>query len=148
MKPLPGVAGATGAASIARKPLSRPVVLGIIVILVVVAARLIFGHHENKWERIAGDVTQALQKNDVAAVKSYQNAETATHVTASRVGRGADTLGPLGTMKTVKQTAVDDDTRIHQFDVTFDKGTVRETIKFDPDDKIVSFRYDEPILSK
>ena len=43
---------------------------------------------------------------------------------------------------------VDDDTRVHQFDVTFDRGTVHETVKFDPDDKIVSFRYDEPVLSK
>ncbi len=145
MKPLTGAGAPT---TIARKPLSRPVVLGLILVLLFVAGRLIFGHHENKWERIAGDVTVALQKNDVAAVKSYQNAETATHVTASRVGRGADTLGPLGTMKSVKQTAVDDDTRVHQFDVTFDRGTVHETVKFDPDDKIVSFRYDEPVLSK
>ncbi len=140
--------GGTGTASIARKPIGRPIVIALIVLLLFVALRLIFGHHENKWERIATGVTQALQKNDVAGVKQYQNAETATLVTASRVGRGADTLAPLGTLKTVKQTAVDDDTRVHQFDVTFDKGTVHETIKFDPDDKIVSFRYDEPILTK
>ena len=133
---------------VARKPISRPVVLILIVLLVFVAARLVFGHHENKWERIASGVTQALQKNDVAAVKQYQNAETATRVTASRVGRGADTLTPLGSLKNVKQTAVDDATRIHQFTVTFDKGTLHETIKFDPDDKIVAFRYDEPMLTK
>jgi len=131
-----------------RRPISRPIALGLILLLVIVAGRLIFGHHENKYERIASAVTLALQKNDVAAVKQYQNAETATHVTASRVGRGADTLGPLGSLKSVKQTAVDDDTRMHQFDVTFDKATVHETIKFDPDDKIVMFRYDEPILTK
>ena len=144
MKSLPG----STPASIARRPLSRPVVVLVMVLLIGIALRLVFGHHENKYERLAGDVTQALQKNDVAAVKRYQNAETATHVTASRVGRGADTLAPLGTMKGVKETSVDADTRVHQFDVRFDKGSVHETVKFDPDDKIVSFRYDEPILSK
>jgi hypothetical protein len=141
------IGGGVGA-SVARKPLGRPAVLILIVLLAFVAFRLIFGHHESKYERIASDVTLALQKNDVAAVKQYQNAETATHVTASRVGRGADTFGPLGSLKSVKQVAVDDDTRIHQFDVTFDKATVHETIKFDPDDKIVSFRYDEPMLTR
>jgi hypothetical protein len=134
--------------SIARRPISRPIALGIIVLLVIVAGRLIFGHHENKYEHVAAGVTRALQKNDVAGVKQYQNVETATYVTASVVGRGADTLAPLGALKRVKQTAADDDTRIHQFDVTFDKGTLHETIKFDPDDKIVSFRYDEPVLTK
>jgi hypothetical protein len=145
VKPLPGAVGATSAA---RRPISRPIVLATIVVLVLVAARLIFGHHANKFERIAQNVTEALQKNDVAAVRSYQNAETATHVTASRVGRGADELAPLGAIKRVEQTQSDDDTRVNQFTVTFDKGTVHETIKFDPDDKIVSFRYDEPVLSK
>ncbi len=145
MKPLPAGVGATSAA---RRPISRPIVLATIVVLVLVAARLIFGHHANKFERIAQNVTEALQKNDVAAVRRYQNAETATHVTASRVGRGADTLAPLGAIKRVEQLQSNDDTRVNQFEVTFEKGTVHETIKFDPDDKIVSFRYDEPVLSK
>jgi len=146
VKPATALGG--GAPGIARRPISRPIVLGLIVLLAFVAFRLVFGHHESKFERIASAVTQALQKNDVAAVKQYQNAETATLVTASRVGRGADTLAPLGAIKDVKQTSADDDTRTHQFSVTFDRGTVHETIKFDPDDKIVSFRYDEPILTK
>jgi hypothetical protein len=145
VKPLPAGVGATSAA---RRPISRPIVLATIVVLVLVAARLIFGHHANKFERIAQNVTEALQKNDVAAVRRYQNAETATHVTASRVGRGADTLAPLGAIKRVEQLQSNDDTRVNQFEVTFEKGTVHETIKFDPDDKIVSFRYDEPVLSK
>jgi hypothetical protein len=141
---LPGSGGAT----FARRPRNRPIVVGLIVLLLVVAVRLLFGHHETKFEHIAASVTQALQKNDVAGVKQYQNAETATLVTASVVGRGADALAPLGALKRVKQTSADPDTRIHLFDVTFDKGTMHETIKFDPDDKIVSFRYDDIILTK
>jgi hypothetical protein len=137
-----------GVMSAARTPISRPIVIAIVLVLAFVATRLIFGHHGNKWEHIAQNVTAALQKNDVAAVRSYQNAETATHVTASRVGRGADELAPLGAIKRVEQTQSDDGTRIHEFNVTFEHGSVHETIKFDPDDKIVSFRYDAPILTK
>jgi hypothetical protein len=131
-----------------RKPLSRPVSLVLIAIIAFIAFRLVFSHHDNKYETIAAGVTKALQANDIAGVKRYQNAETATQVTASRVGRGADALAPLGSFKSIKETSADADSRVHQFTVTFDKGTLHETIKFDPDDKIVSFRYDDPILTK
>ncbi len=144
MKP----AAAIGGTPAAPKQRQQTLTLILIVLAGAIVSRLFFAHHENRWETIAAGVTQALQKNDVEGVKRYQNAETATHVTASRVGRGADALSPLGTLKTVKETSVDADTRVHQFDVTFVKGTVHETIKFDPDNKIVSFRYDEPVLSK
>ncbi len=139
---------AQGGVGVAKPGLPRAVVLIVGLLAVLFVARALFGHHENRYEKIAGSVTVALQKNDVAGVKTYQNAETATHVTASRVGRGADTLGPLGSLKRVHETSADPNTRIHQFDATFDKGTLHETIKFDPDQKIVSFRYDEPVLTK
>ena len=146
MKPAP--AYAPRGSGTARPGFSRIITLVLVIFVAFFVARSLFGHRENKYEKIAGGVTAALQKNDVADVKKYQNAETATQVTASRVGRGADALGSLGTMKNVKETSADTTTRVHQFDVTFDKGTVRETIKFDPDDKIVSFRYDQPTLAK
>ncbi len=132
MKPLPGGAGFGG---VARKPISRPIVLALIAVLAIVAARMIFGQHDNAYERVARDVTAALQKNDVAAVRSYQEAGMAANVTASRVGRGADDLAPLGTIKSVKQTSFDNDTGFYGFDV-------------DPDKKIVRFHYDEPLLTK
>ena len=135
-------------AGVAKPVLPRAVVLIVGLLAVLFVARALLGHRENTYEKIAASVTVALQKNDVASVKKYQNAETATHVTASRVGRGADTLGPLGSLKRIHETSADPNTRIHQFDATFDKGTLHETIKFDPEQKIVSFRYDEPVLTK
>jgi hypothetical protein len=147
MKPAAAVAG--GAVRPAPSPGQRRLTSLILIALVVIMAlRLIFAHHPSKYETIAKDVTVALQKNDVEGVKRWQNAETATHVTASRVGRGADALAPLGAYKNIKETSTDADTRTHQFDLTFDKGTLHETIKFDPDDKIVTFHYDEPNLTK
>jgi hypothetical protein len=145
MKPATAIAGARPAPSPGQRRITS---LLLIVLVAMLAVRLIFGHHPSKEETIAKDVTVALQKNDVEGVRKFQNAETATHVTASRVGRGADALAPLGSYKTIKETSADPDTRVHHFTLTFDKGTLDETIKFDPDDKIVVFHYDEPNLTK
>ncbi len=64
-------------------------------------------------------MTVALQKNDLAAVQKFQNAETATQVTHAIVGRDADVFAPLGKLKTVRETSVDAKTRVHQFDANF-----------------------------
>lgn len=119
-----------------------------LVVIVAIAAllRACFAH-EGTFEKIARDVTVALQHDDVATVLKYQNAETATEVNRERVGRAADALSPLGSFKGVKQTSVNNDTRVHDFDLRFDHGTVHETIKFDPEGKIVRFHYDPPTRS-
>jgi hypothetical protein len=44
----------------------------------------------------------------------------------------------------VRETSADAAARVHQFDATFEKGVVHETIKFDPAGKIVGFKYDLP----
>jgi hypothetical protein len=115
--------------------------VAIIVVLIAIIARA-FVHHENKYEKIAAGVTQALQANDLAAVQKYQNAETATQVNRARVGHAADVLGPLGKLKSVKETTPKDaPPRVHEFDLAFQNGNVHETMKLDPQDKIVRFNY-------
>jgi hypothetical protein len=115
-----------------------------ILILVVAILKTVFGHHENKYEKLASDVTLALQSNDVDKVKSYQNAETATTITRGVVGRAADFFVPLGKLKRVKEdTASDAPDRTHDFTLTFDKGVVRERMKLDPDFKIVHFQFEK-----
>ena len=124
---------------------ARPRMLLTLAALIVVAVVLrgcFF--HANDYEKIARDVTIALQHDDLATVVKYQNAETATEVNRERVGRASDALAPLGTLKDVKETSVDPDKRVYEFTLTFDKGSVHETIKFDPDKKIVAFHYDPP----
>ncbi len=123
--------------------LSGPRLLVVIVILVVLALLVgrLFKHHDNKYEQLARNVTVALQNDDVDAVKKYQNAETATTITRGVVGRLSDRLAPLGKLKTVKETTPSDaPDQIHDFDVAFEKGTIHETMKVDPDNKIVHFR--------
>jgi hypothetical protein len=127
-----------------RAPLVPLLILVVVVVVLFLGVRHLFRHHENTYERLAQDVTMALQRDDVEAVKKYQNAETATLINRGIVGRAADTLAPLGKLKSVKETtAADAPAREHEFNVAFDKGTVHERLKLDPDNKIVLFKYDK-----
>ena len=118
------------------------VIVAVVVILAVLVLRACAGG-ENRYEKIAHGMTQALQNNDVSGVQKYQNAETATQVNRARVGHGADQLAPLGKLKKVKEnTPAGDGDRVHEFDLTFASGTVHEKMKLDPQDKVVRFQYD------
>lgn len=118
------------------------VIIAVVVVLAVLVLRACAGG-ENRYEKIAHGMTQALQNNDVSGVQKYQNAETATQVNRARVGRGADQLAPLGKLKKVKEnTPAGDADRVHEFDLTFANGTVHEKMKLDPQDKVVRFQYD------
>jgi hypothetical protein len=124
-------------------PRGRQIMIAVIAVLAILVLIKIFKPHENRYEKLAYDVTIALQNNDVDSVKKYQNAETATLVTRGIVGRAADRLAPLGKLKSVKETTPSGSPdRVHEFDVAFDKGRVHEKIKVDPDFKIVRFEYD------
>jgi hypothetical protein len=133
----------TGRSAAPRSGRSRFWLTLVVIVAIAALLRACFVH-DNTFEKIARDVTVALQHDDVATVMKYQNAETATEVNRERVGRAADTLAPLGSFRSVKQTSVDNDTRIHDFDLRFEHGVVHETIKFDPEGKIVRFHYDPP----
>jgi hypothetical protein len=89
-------------------------------------------------------MTVALQNNDLAGVQKFQNAETATQVTHAIVGRDADAFAPLGKLQQVRETSVVQARGIHEFDATFERGVVHETIRFDPDNKVVGFKYELP----
>ncbi|MGD0474858.1 MAG: hypothetical protein ABSB70_16810 [Candidatus Velthaea sp.] len=127
----------------ASNPRGRQLLIVLVVVLVVFEAlKLMFGHHENKFEKLAYNVTAALQNNNLDEVKKYQNAETATMINRGIVGRAADRLAPLGKIKTVKETTPSGSPdQIHEFTVAFDKGTVHEKMKVDPELKIVHFEY-------
>jgi hypothetical protein len=123
---------------------TRLLLIAVVIIIVFGLLRGLFSHHDTPYEKIAGEMTVALQANDLAGVQKFQNAETATQVTHAIVGRDADAFAPLGKLQKVRETSDDASRRIHQFDVTFEKGVVHETIRFDPDNKVVGFKYDLP----
>jgi hypothetical protein len=134
-----------------RRPAAFPtqlVILVVGIILVVVLLRACIGG-ENKYEKITRQFTQAVQNNDFAAVAKLENSQTAATMGRGRLGRAADTLAPLGKIKKVHEnTPPGDGQRVHEFDVSFDNGTVHEKILFDPDDKIFKFQYDPPVTKK
>jgi hypothetical protein len=140
--PAPATPPPPGAAPPQRRQLQ---ILWLAAVVVVVALVLrACTHHENSYERIARALTVAVQNNDMAAVKKLENPETAAEMTNARLGRAADLFAPLGKIVRVRETSPQTDVpRLHEFDVAFEKGAVHEKIQFDPDEKIVHFRYDE-----
>ncbi len=131
---------------VAARPVNRNLKLALIVVGLLVLFYGVNGilHRPSPYEKIAAEMTIALQNNDLAGVEKFQNAETATQVNHAIVGRDADAFAPLGKLKSVHETAADAQTRVHDFDANFDKGVVHEKIRFDPDNKVVGFKYELP----
>jgi hypothetical protein len=140
---IPAVSGGTPVRPSNVNP-TRLLLIAVVLLIVFGLVRGIFAHHDTPYEKIAGEMTIALQNNDLAGVQKFQNAETKTLVTHAVVGRDADAFAPLGKLQRVRETAFEEARRIHQFDATFDKGVVHETIRFDPENKVVGFKYEMP----
>jgi hypothetical protein len=120
------------------------IILAVFVVVLVVLVRACAGG-ENRYEKLAHQLTEAVQANDYTAVAKLENSETAAEMGHGRLGRAADQLGPLGKIRRVKEsTPPNDGDRVHEFDVTFEHGSVHEKIQLDPDGKIFHFAYDVP----
>ena len=120
------------------------IVLVIVVLALALVVRACSGG-ENRYEKIAHELTQAVQNNDMAAVQKLENSETAAEMTRARLGRASDQLAPLGKIKRVKEvTPPNGPPRVHEFDVTFEKGAAHEQITFDPQDKVFHF-HEQPV---
>jgi len=117
------------------------IILAVFVVVLVLLVRACAGG-ENRYEKIAHQLTEAVQKNDIDAVKKLENSETAAATNHTRVGHAADLFGPLGKIRRVKEnTPANDGQRVHEFDVTFEQGAAHEKILFDPDGKVFRWAY-------
>jgi hypothetical protein len=126
-----------------RSRQNQLIILAVFVIVLVLLVRACQGH-ENHYEHIAHEFTQALQNNDYNAAVKFQNSETAAQMGHGRLGTAADRLAPLGRIRRVKEdTPPNAGERVHEFEVQFQNGTVHEKIKFDPQDKIYRFDYNK-----
>lgn len=122
--------------------------IAIAVIVVVLIFRACAGR-ENQYEKMAHELTQAVQNNDYKAAAKLENSQGTANMGHGRLGAAADALAPLGKIKKVHEnTPASAAPRMHEFDVTFDKATVHEAILFDPDGKIFTFHYDLPVPNK
>ena len=132
-------------------PSSRRNQLIILAVFVVVLVLLIraCSPHENKYEHIAHDFTQAIQHNDFNAVAKMENIEAAANTRRAAFGHAVDDLAPLGKIVHVKEnTPPGSPPRVHEFDVAFQNGTVHERFSFDPADKVFEFHFDLPHKTK
>lgn len=144
----PALPGTPVSGTVARpaNKMTRILLIAVVAVIVFGLLRGVFSHHDTAYEKIAGEMTVALQNNDLAGVDKFQNAETATHVTRGIVGHAADVFAPLGKLVRVRETASAGE--VHQFDATFANGVVHETIQFDPESKVVHFKFDPPTQQK
>lgn len=118
---------------------NQMIILAVFVVVLVLLVRAC-SNRENTYERIAHELTQAVQNNDYNAVAKLENAETAADMGRARLGKASDDLAPLGKIKRVHEVPTTSKTpRVHEFDVTFDKGTAHEKIQFDPNNKVFHF---------
>ncbi len=123
-------------------------ILAVFVIVLVLLVRACSAR-ENQYEKTAHELTAAVQANDYNAVAKLENSQTVANMGHGRLGIAADDLAPLGKIKRVREnTPASDAPRFHEFDVTFDRGTVHERIQFDPDNKVFGFKYDPPVKNK
>ena len=93
---------------------------------------------ENRYERLADRITQAMQNNSIAPVQN----ELAKGINLDRVriAEAADVLAPLGKIESVKEVKPCDP-GVHCFVVKFQKATYREKLRLDENGKIVAWRY-------
>ncbi|HEV3088646.1 MAG TPA: hypothetical protein VGX96_15650 [Candidatus Elarobacter sp.] len=128
----------------ARSRQNQIIILALFVIVLVLLVRACSGR-ENHYEHIAHEFNQAIQNNDYNAVAKLENVETAANMSRAAFGHAVDDLAPLGKIQRVREnTPSTDPPRVHEFDVTFQNGTVHERFAFDPTDKIVRFKFDLP----
>ena len=117
------------------------ILLAVFVIVLVLLVRACSGH-ENKYEHIARDFTQAIIDNNYTAAVKMQNVETAAEMGRGPFGHASDVIAPLGKIEHVREvTPPNDGPRVHEFDITLQKGSIHEYIKLDPNDKIYRFDY-------
>jgi hypothetical protein len=121
----------------------RQMLWAVVAVLVVALVLKMCAGSENRYEKIAHQLTDAIQKGDVAAVQRLENSGTAADMSRARLGAATDKFSALGAIERVHEdTPATDPPRVHEFDVTFAKGTVHEKIELDPQDKIFHFRWD------
>ena len=124
----------------------RTILIAVVAVLLIYVLFKTFGPHENKFEKTAGEVTSAIQQNDMAALTKDFDATAREQMTRQRVGAASDILAPLGKVKSVKEdTPAGTAERVHTFALTFEHGSARERFKYDLDGKAEGFNYEQVV---
>ncbi len=118
----------------------------VVVIAAVALAWFLFRPHGNPYEKLATEVTQAIENNDMRPVEKDFNAIPRAQLEDhAKVGRLADDLNALGKLKDIKEdTPAGSAPTYHHFQAHFEKGTWLEDMTMDNDGKIASFHVHAP----
>ncbi|GAC1306137.1 MAG: hypothetical protein NVSMB19_18060 [Vulcanimicrobiaceae bacterium] len=134
----PGGPVGPGTQSKSRVRAALPFALGVVVLI---SAFNLFLHHENRYEKLATDVTHAIAANDMRPVEKEFNAIRRPQLeNRAEVGRLSDFVNADGKLKSIKEQAAPagkPDT--HRFIATFEKGQRAEDLTVDAEGKITSF---------
>jgi len=148
--PAPATGGAPPSAPFPPGARRRPASLWIVLLVIVAGGWLLFRPHQNNAERLATNVTQAIEKNDMRPVESEFNAIPRAQLeNRAKVGRLSDDLHALGALKSIKEdTPKDGRPGYHHFQAQFEKGTWVEDLTLDADGKISAFHVHDPDADK
>ncbi len=123
----------------ARKPGSIIITVVAVIVAFFLLSRLF--PHENRYEKLATNITNAIANNDMRPVEKSFNAVRRTQLQdRARVGNLSNMVVPLGKLKRSKEnTPSGSPAGYHQFVEQFEKGTLFEKYQLDPDGKVVNF---------
>ncbi|HET9029530.1 MAG TPA: hypothetical protein VFN49_05080 [Candidatus Aquilonibacter sp.] len=110
-----------------------------LVALAAVAVLLAGCATENKYEREAQKITQAVQKNDMSSVKD--DLSPSIKLNRVQVANWSDELSAQGKIKSVKEVTPCDKAGFHCLDVKFDKSTYHEWLQMDDQNKVVNWHF-------
>jgi hypothetical protein len=115
------------------------VVIAFVVFMVVRSC----APHENRYEKNAQRVTEAIVKNDSSSIGSLFNADARENMTRARFGKASDQFATLGKINGYhEKTPSGSDARTHFVEVDGQNGGILEKYHYDIDGKIDRFAYD------
>lgn len=110
-----------------------------VLALACIAASLAGCSFQNKYEREAQKITEAVQKNDMSAVKS----DLSPNIALSRVqvANWSDELSAQGKLESVKEVTPCNKPGFHCLTVKFQKSTYDEWLQMDDQNKVVNWHF-------
>ncbi len=126
-------------AGAAPKRPKGPIVIAALIAVII--AVFLLRHHENRYEKLASDVTRAIAANDMRPVAKEFNALRRPQLEdRAKVGGLSDFVNAEGAFKNVKEdTQGTQKPGYHHFVASFEKGKLAEDLTVDGDGKIADF---------
>ena len=110
-----------------------------LIALASVAALLAGCATQNKYEREAQKITEAVQKNDMGPVKD--DLSPSIKLNRVEVANWSDELSAQGKIDSIKEVTPCDKPGFHCLTVKFDKSTYNEWLQMDDQNKIVNWHF-------